>query len=172
MCAHAVRNERLPLRTVVQLLFFEQERAGMGTSSDNINKQEEDEKELPPPDAARQEAPVSASAAQKLSKLKLGSGKRFSEMESTRSSTPGIRKADEKLLEYSAAEKVTTRRSKTPGSGSEREHQKLRTQDQRVPVEAKQKMIIEQVQQRKIEIRHGTHGNGFDPRRTMHSRQR
>lgn len=27
MCLHAVRNERLPLRTVVQVLFFEQERA-------------------------------------------------------------------------------------------------------------------------------------------------
>ncbi|XP_052180457.1 BTB/POZ domain-containing protein At5g47800 isoform X2 [Diospyros lotus] len=28
VCAHAVRNERLPLRTVVQVLFFEQERGG------------------------------------------------------------------------------------------------------------------------------------------------
>lgn len=30
--AHAVRNERLPLRTVVQVLFFEQERGGSSTS--------------------------------------------------------------------------------------------------------------------------------------------
>lgn len=168
VCAHAVRNERLPLRTVVQLLFFEQERTGI----DDIQKlrHQKEEEELPP--AARQQTPVSASAAHELSKLKLDPGKKFSEVESTRSSTPGIRKADEKLLEYSAAEKGTTRRSKTPGIGDEREHQKMRKQDQRLPVEAKQKMIIEQVQERKVGIRHGTHGNGFEPKKTMHRRPR
>lgn len=172
VCAHAVRNERLPLRTVVQLLYFEQERAGMATSRDNIKKQEEDKEELLPPTAARQQAPASASAAHELSKLKLGLGKKFSEAESTRCSTPGIRRAEEKLLEYSAADKVPTKRSETPGIGDEKGHQKLRTQDHRVPVEAKQKMIIDQVQKRNVDIRHGTHGNGFEPKKTMHRRQR
>lgn len=32
ICAHAVRNERLPLRTVVQILFFEHEKANSSTS--------------------------------------------------------------------------------------------------------------------------------------------
>lgn len=171
VCAHAVRNERLPLRTVVQLLYFEQERAGMATSTDNIKKQE-DAEELPRPTAARQQAPASASAAHELSKLKLGLGKKISEVESTKSSTPGIRKAEEKLLEYSSVDKVPTRRSKTPGVSNEREHQKLITQDQRVPAEAKQKMIVEQVQERIVEIRHGTHGNGFEPKKTTHRKQR
>ncbi|XP_043688714.1 BTB/POZ domain-containing protein At5g47800-like [Telopea speciosissima] len=31
VCAHAIRNERLPLRTVVQVLFYEQERGGRPT---------------------------------------------------------------------------------------------------------------------------------------------
>lgn len=143
----------------------------MATSSDNIKKQEYEEEKEPPP-SARQQTPASASAAHELSKLKLGPEKKFSEAESTRSSTPGIRKAVEKLQELCAAEKVTTRRSKTPGIGDEREHQKMRTQDQRVPVEAKQKMIIEQAQERKVEIGHGTHGNGFEPKKTVHRRQR
>ncbi|KAK9084572.1 hypothetical protein Sjap_024983 [Stephania japonica] len=33
VCAHAVRNERLPLRTVVQVLFFDQERHGRSKNS-------------------------------------------------------------------------------------------------------------------------------------------
>lgn len=172
MCAHAVRNERLPLRTVVQLLYFEQERAGNATSTDNIKKQEENVEEIPPPAAARQQAPASMSAAHELSKLRLGPGKKISEVESTKSNTPGIRKAEEKLREYSAADKVPTRRSKTPSIGDGREHHKLITQDQRVPVEAKQKMIIEQVQERNVEMRHGTHGNGFEPKKTTHRKQR
>ncbi|KAK1363305.1 hypothetical protein POM88_038866 [Heracleum sosnowskyi] len=45
-------------------------------------------------------------------------------------------------------------------------------QDQRVPVEAKQKMVIEQVQERRVEIRHGTHDNRFEPKKTMHRRQK
>ncbi|KAL8115825.1 BTB/POZ domain-containing protein At5g47800 isoform X2 [Apium graveolens] len=171
VCAHAVRNERLPLRTVVQLLYFEQERAGMATSTDNIKKQEEDAEELPPT-AATQQALASTSAARELSKLKLGLGKKYSEVESTRSSTPGTRRAEKKLLIYSSVDKVPTRRSKTPGTGDEREHQKLITQDQRVPVEAKQKMTVEQVQERNVEIRHGTHGNGFEPKKTTHRKQR
>ncbi|KAL1811082.1 hypothetical protein ACET3Z_021147 [Daucus carota] len=172
VCAHAVKNERLPLRTVVQLLFFEQERAGMATSSDNIKKQEEDEQELRPPTAARQQTPASASAAHELSKLKLGPSRKLSEVESTRSSTPGIRKAGEKLLEHSTSGKVTARSSKTPGTGDKSEHQKMRIRDQRLPVELKEKMIIEQVQERNVEIGQGTHGNGFEPKKTMPRRQR
>lgn len=34
VCMHAVRNERLPLRTVVQLLYFEQERGTRATASE------------------------------------------------------------------------------------------------------------------------------------------
>lgn len=33
--SHAVKNERLPLRTVVQLLYFEQERGGSTAANDN-----------------------------------------------------------------------------------------------------------------------------------------
>lgn len=39
VCGHVVRNERLPLRTVVQVLFFEQERRGSETSDPKLQHQ-------------------------------------------------------------------------------------------------------------------------------------
>lgn len=44
--AHAVRNERLPLRTVVQVLFFEQEKSNSSTNRREISPQQSsDERE-------------------------------------------------------------------------------------------------------------------------------
>lgn len=40
ICAHAVRNERLPLRTVVQVLFFEHEKANSSTSRKQTSPEE------------------------------------------------------------------------------------------------------------------------------------
>lgn len=41
VCAHAVKNERLPLRMVVQVLFFEQERSGSKTTTSHDFQQAE-----------------------------------------------------------------------------------------------------------------------------------
>ncbi|PSS10447.1 BTB/POZ domain-containing protein [Actinidia chinensis var. chinensis] len=66
VCAHAVRNERLPLRTVVQVLFFEQER---GTSK------------IPPQELllGRQRLPLTR--GDPPSKLKVTSSEKFREVE-------------------------------------------------------------------------------------------
>ncbi|GFZ03360.1 phototropic-responsive NPH3 family protein [Actinidia rufa] len=68
VCAHAVRNERLPLRTVVQVLFFEQER---GTSK------------IPPQELllGRQWLPITR--GDPPSKLKVTSREKFREVEDT-----------------------------------------------------------------------------------------
>ncbi|KAK3007147.1 hypothetical protein RJ639_017227 [Escallonia herrerae] len=70
VCAHAVKNERLPLRTVVQVLFFEQEKGARATNSKLHSKElEEDD----------------------LSKLKLGSDEQSIKAKGARrTTTPGI----------------------------------------------------------------------------------
>uniref|UniRef100_A0A5B7BCX2 Putative Root phototropism protein isoform 1 n=1 Tax=Davidia involucrata TaxID=16924 RepID=A0A5B7BCX2_DAVIN len=79
VCAHAVRNERLPLRTVVQVLFFEQERGGRATSHKLPSQ------ELFP---GRQQTPKSNDG---LSKLKLGPDEQSSRAEGVRrTTTPSI----------------------------------------------------------------------------------
>ncbi|XP_059667259.1 BTB/POZ domain-containing protein At5g47800 isoform X2 [Cornus florida] len=79
VCAHVVRNERLPLRTVVQVLFYEQERGGRATSH-----------KLPHQEllSSRQRTPT---AAEDLSKLRLDQDEQSSKSEGImrRSTTPG-----------------------------------------------------------------------------------
>lgn len=92
VCGHVVRNERLPLRTVVQVLFFEQERSGRETSDQKLQHQ----KEVSP--IIRQQTPT---CADDLNKLKyLGPDKQFSKPE----------------------EEEGTRRSRTPGIGEREHH--------------------------------------------------
>ncbi|GFY91666.1 phototropic-responsive NPH3 family protein [Actinidia rufa] len=65
-CAHAVRNERLPLRTVVQVLFFEQER---GTSK------------IPPQELLLRKQRLPMSRGDPPSKLKVSSSEKFRQVE-------------------------------------------------------------------------------------------
>ena len=66
VCAHAVRNERLPLRTVVQVLFFEQER---GTSK------------IPPQELLLGRHRLPITRGDPPSKLKVTSSEKFREVE-------------------------------------------------------------------------------------------
>ncbi|KAI8001223.1 BTB/POZ domain-containing protein [Camellia lanceoleosa] len=79
VCAHAVKNERLPLRTVVQVLFFEQERGARSTTH-----------KLPPQQLliGRQRRPITANDS---SKSKVSSDGQSYEVEGiTRTTNPGI----------------------------------------------------------------------------------
>ncbi|KAA8519241.1 hypothetical protein F0562_013497 [Nyssa sinensis] len=75
VCAHAVRNERLPLRTVVQVLFFEQERGARATSHTLPSQ------ELFP---RKQQTPKSKDD---LNKLKLGPDEQSSKADGMRRTT-------------------------------------------------------------------------------------
>ncbi|KAL6990594.1 hypothetical protein U1Q18_008711 [Sarracenia purpurea var. burkii] len=99
VCAHAVRNERLPLRTVVQVLFFEQERGGSSSSKSTSRK-------VPPSQEQRQRQPVTGG---ELGKLKVSSDEKSSAEAAegiTRSTILGITqrshhwtaRSDEKLI--------------------------------------------------------------------------
>lgn len=103
VCAHAVRNERLPLRTVVQVLFFEQDR---GVARPTANQKLQPDSEV---SHSRQQTPDD------LRRSQLGPGEQSSKAEGIRSKTPGstgkghykLRNSGQKLeLE---TEPVTTR---------------------------------------------------------------
>ncbi|XP_022877922.1 BTB/POZ domain-containing protein At5g47800-like [Olea europaea var. sylvestris] len=76
VCAHAVKNERLPLRTVVQVLFFEQEKCNTATS-----------RQLPSPEKFRGRRQTSE-IREDVSKLTLSSDEKTSKAKVNRSSTP------------------------------------------------------------------------------------
>ncbi|KAE7995190.1 hypothetical protein FH972_000017 [Carpinus fangiana] len=65
--AHAVKNERLPLRTVVQVLFFEQERGSKETT-----------RKLPPPELISKGKQAPTVREDQYKQLKLGSDEKFS----------------------------------------------------------------------------------------------
>lgn len=75
--SHAVRNERLPLRTVVQVLFFEQEKSSTTTDRKYTSPVRDD-----------------------LSKLKLSAEEQSSEAKSTRPSAPGTSGVHQYLREF------------------------------------------------------------------------
>ncbi|KAL3850972.1 hypothetical protein ACJIZ3_012854 [Penstemon smallii] len=90
--AHAVRNERLPLRTVVQVLFFEQEKSNMTAN-----------KMLTYPEQLKGRQQTSA-IRDDLSKLKLGADEQSGKSKDSRASAPStsgvhqkLRKSGEKL---------------------------------------------------------------------------
>ncbi|KAL0310805.1 UNVERIFIED_CONTAM: BTB/POZ domain-containing protein [Sesamum angustifolium] len=90
--AHAVKNERLPLRTVVQVLFYEQEKKG-NTDTNKTHATPEQQADMQETSAIRDE----------LSKLKLSAGEQASKGKGNRSSEPGtsgvhhnLRKSDDK----------------------------------------------------------------------------
>ncbi|XP_059435681.1 BTB/POZ domain-containing protein At5g47800 isoform X2 [Corylus avellana] len=82
--AHAVKNERLPLRTVVQVLFFEQERGSKETTHKLA---------LPPPEliSKGKQAPSTVREDQ-YKQLKLGSDEKFSR---GRTAIPGAGEKDQ-----------------------------------------------------------------------------
>lgn len=53
ICGHAVRNERLPLRTVVQVLFFEHEKANSSTSRNQVSPEQPWSRQPPSDDRGR-----------------------------------------------------------------------------------------------------------------------
>ncbi|XP_011086288.1 BTB/POZ domain-containing protein At5g47800 isoform X2 [Sesamum indicum] len=90
--AHAVKNELLPLRTVVQVLFYEQEKKGHTTTNKTHASPEQH--------ADRQET---SDIRDELNKLKLSAGEQSSKGKGNRSSEPGtsgvhrnLRKSDDK----------------------------------------------------------------------------
>ncbi|KAL2495515.1 BTB/POZ domain-containing protein [Forsythia ovata] len=76
VCAHAVKNERLPLRTVVQVLYFEQEKGNRATS-----------RQLPSTEQFRGRQQTSV-IREDISKLDLSADEKSSNAKGTRSSTP------------------------------------------------------------------------------------
>ncbi|XP_027332251.1 BTB/POZ domain-containing protein At5g47800-like [Abrus precatorius] len=81
---HAVKNELLPLRTVVQLLYFEQEKGSKATTSHK----------LPKPHEILLGAKQSRTTRDTQSKQSLGQAKEFNGEEVTRSSLPESREKD------------------------------------------------------------------------------
>ncbi|CAI9783998.1 unnamed protein product [Fraxinus pennsylvanica] len=79
VCAHAVKNERLPLRTVVQVLFFEREKCYRATS-----------RQLPSPEQFQGRQQTSE-IREDVSKLTLSSDEKPRKAKSNNSSTPSTR---------------------------------------------------------------------------------
>ena len=110
--AHAVKNERLPLRTVVQVLFFEQERGSKETGH-----------KLLPPELIRNQT---LSTGIDQGKLKLGP-------EETLSRGEGVR------------------RTITPAGNSEKDQNKMKRSDGKLPVEMEKKLIIGEIEENELE---------------------
>lgn len=110
--AHAVKNERLPLRTVVQVLFFEQERGSKETGH-----------KLLPPELIRNQT---LSTGIDQGKLKLGPEETLSRGEGAR-------------------------RTITPAGNSEKDQNKMKRSDGKLPVEMEKKLIIGEIEENELE---------------------
>ncbi|XP_030972884.1 BTB/POZ domain-containing protein At5g47800 isoform X1 [Quercus lobata] len=121
--AHAVKNERLPLRTVVQVLFFEQEKGSKETGN----------RLLPPPELIRNHTPT---IGDDQGKLKLGLDEKSSRGESTR-------------------------RTITPAGNSEKDQNKMKRSDGKLPLELEKKLIIAEIEETESEKGKEIRGEGM-----------
>lgn len=104
MRSHVVRNENLPLRTIVQVLFFDQEKGYRGK-----------DQKLPTGEQFRSRQPIPQLCTDDMSKHKLHSTKESSEAEEARRHAPVISEGVNKILSKLDGRPGMERKSDTPG---------------------------------------------------------